>query len=119
MQVESRGARSHAWWRNLVRNGAWQPAGSRVGPPTPEAIPGIAALLNTTEEQVSKMIAADWYGVQSGSALSTKVEKIAAHLNTLADADVDFVDDLVKRLSKPVKKVIVPRKTEKRLNRSA
>jgi hypothetical protein len=104
MQVESQGARSHAWWRNLVRHGAWEPVGSRVGPPTPEAIPGIAALFNTTEDHVADMIAADWYGVQSGSEMSSQTQKIAAVLNTLGRDDLDLVDDLVRRLAKPIKK---------------
>lgn len=118
MQVDSEGARSHAWWRNLVRHGAWEPAGSRVGPPTPEAIPGIAALFNTTEDQVARMIAADWYGVQSGSAVPAQAEKIAAVLGTLDQEDLDLVDDLVGRLAKPVKKPL-PRKKLKRLSKPA
>jgi hypothetical protein len=114
MQVESRGARSHAWWRNLVKYGAWDPPGSRVGPPTPEAIPGIATLFNTTEEQVAAMIAADWYGVQPRSDLSTQAQKIAARLNTLEQEDLDLLDDLVRRLNKPVKKPTATRKRQRR-----
>ncbi|QIK74114.1 hypothetical protein [Nocardioides piscis] len=116
MQVDCEGARSHAWWRNLVRHGAWEPAGSRVGPPTPEAIPGIAALFSTTEDQVARMIAADWYGVQSEAQASAQAQKIAAVLGTLDQDDLDLVDDLVGRLAKPVKKPLPKKKVLKRSN---
>ena len=52
------------------------PQARESGPQRPEAIPGIAALFNTTEDQVARMIAADWYGVQSGNAVPAQAEKI-------------------------------------------
>jgi hypothetical protein len=90
------------------------PHGSRVGPPTPEAIPGIAKLFNTTEEQVASMIAVDWYGVQAGAEVSAQAQKIAAVLSTLEQGDLDLVEDLVRRLAKPIKKPLPKKKIVKR-----
>lgn len=115
MQVESQSARSHAWWRNLTQHGAWRgPGATRVGPPTPEAIPGIAALFGTTEEQVSAMIAADWYGVEQGNGMSPAVQKIGGALEALNDADLDLIEAIVARLRPPPRKLKKIRRTTAR-----
>jgi len=104
MQVESKSARSHAWWRNLTIHGAWGgPGSTRVGPPTPEAIPGIAALFGTSEKHVKEMIAADWYRVQPDSTLSPQAQKIAASLEGLSDGDFELIESMARRLSPPPK----------------
>lgn len=101
MQVHSDRARSHAWWRNVVNHGAWAgPAGTRVGPPDPESIPGIAQLFGTTEEQVQSMIAADWYGVVPDGSYTAQTQRIAANLENLAEDDRDLVEGLVARFAR-------------------
>jgi hypothetical protein len=100
MSVASDRARSHGWWRNLVEYGAWGgPGGTRVGPPDPESIPGIAKLFQATEEQVKAMIAADWYQVGQGSELSTRVQQLAPKIDQLNEADADLVAELIQRLN--------------------
>jgi hypothetical protein len=98
MQVNSDSARSHGWWRNLVVHGPWN-GESRVGPPGPEALPGIARLFGTTPEQVAVMIAADWYGVRLDTAVSPRVLRIAPILDHLNDGDAGFVEMLAHRLA--------------------
>lgn len=98
MQVNSDGARSHGWWRNLVENGPWG-GKSRVGPPGPEALPGIAKLFSTTPEQVAVMIAADWYGVHRDTAVSPRMLRLAPMIDRLDDADAGFVEMLAHRLA--------------------
>lgn len=99
MQVHSDGARSHSWWKNLVDYGAWRgPGGTRVNPPPPEALPGIAKLFGLAEWQVAAMIAADWYGVVLPNAPSQLVARLGPALDRLPLADATFVEILVTRL---------------------
>lgn len=68
--------RSHSWWKNLTEWGAWNgPGATRVGPPDPEALPGIAKLFATSVEQVAAMVAADWYGVHPDTELSARTPR--------------------------------------------
>ena len=100
MQYESGRARSHAWWRNVVEHGAWNgPGSTRVGPPDPEAISGIAQLFGTSTEQVCAMIAADWYGVHPDIDVSARVLRLAPLLERLSEDDADLVEALSRRLS--------------------
>src|SRR5512134_1362016 len=79
MSVGSDRARSHGWWRNVVEFGPWAgPSGTRVGPPTPEAVEGIAKLFGTTAERVNAMVAQDWYGVTQGAGPSMRVARLSA-----------------------------------------
>ncbi|MEV0876613.1 hypothetical protein AB0I85_02120 [Micromonospora echinofusca] len=110
MSVMCDRARSHAWWKNLVEYGAWKGPGGRVGPPDPEALPGIAKLFGTTEKQVAAMIAADWYGVLPNAEVSTSALNLGPLLDELDESDLELVEALVRRLagqskSKPVKRV--------------
>ncbi|WP_329259541.1 hypothetical protein OG417_22775 [Actinoallomurus sp. NBC_01490] len=101
MAWESDRARSHGWWKNLVEYGAWRgPGSSRVGPPDPEALDGIAKLFGTTVERVSAMIAADWYGVRPDTDLSARVLSLGPVLDGLTDADAELVESLARRLAK-------------------
>ncbi len=103
MSFKSDRARSHGWWRNLVEYGAWVgPGNNRVGPPTPEALPGIAALFGTTEQRVSEMIAADWYGVypDAEAVVSPRVLRLGQVLDSLSDNDTRMVEELARRLAK-------------------
>ncbi len=101
MSVNSDRARSHGWWRNLVEHGAWGgPGTTRVGPPDPEALPGIAALFGTSKEQVAKMVAADWYDVDCDAQPSPRTTRLAPMLERLSDYDAELVRKLVRRLSK-------------------
>jgi len=98
MSVLSDRARSHGWWRNVVEYGPWQgPGETRVGPPTPEAVHGIAKLFGTTPERVSEMIAADWYGVEKNSEFSARVKKLAPNIDLLDEADAELVDQMIRR----------------------
>jgi hypothetical protein len=100
MSVGSDRARSHGWWRNLVEHGAWKGPGSgRVGPPTPEALPGIAKLFGTTKDQVAAMVAADWYGVHPDTTISARALALSAALDKLDDFDAELVEKLIRRLS--------------------
>jgi hypothetical protein len=102
MQVGSRRARSHAWWRRMVEYGPWGGGSSgagRVGPPEREAIPGIAVLFDTTPERVAEMIAADWYGVETDARVSSRVLNLSHLVDGLDDEDVALVEKLVRRLS--------------------
>jgi len=100
MQYGSDNARSHSWWRNLVEYGAWQgPGETRVGPPTPEALAGIAKLFGTSREQVAAMIAADWYGVHQNTDVSARVRRLAPTLDDLTDADADLIESIARRLA--------------------
>lgn len=98
MQVNSDHARSHGWWRNLVENGPWGGA-SRVGPPGPETLAGIAKLFGTTPEQVAVMIAADWYAVHRDTEVSPRVLRLGPILDHLDGADAALVEMLVHRLA--------------------
>ncbi|WAH99762.1 hypothetical protein [Arthrobacter sp. MMS18-M83] len=99
MAHESERARSHGWWRNLVEYGAWNgPGSNRVAPPDPQAIPGIAKLFGTTEEQVRAMVAADWYHVYPDTEISARVQRLAPLLDRLTDDDADLAEKLVRRL---------------------
>jgi hypothetical protein len=104
-------ARSHSWWRNVDRYGAWgaivspgytgSPArATRVGPPKPDEIPGIARLFNTTEDQVRRMIAADWYGVpiKNDPRTSALVRRLGPVLDQLDRDDVALIELLLSRL---------------------
>jgi hypothetical protein len=100
MSVEGGEARSHGWWKNLVDHGAWQgPAGTRVGPPTPEALDGIAKLFGTTPEQVAIMIAADWYGVHPNGDMSARVLNLSPIIDELTGADAEMIESLARRLA--------------------
>jgi hypothetical protein len=100
MQYESERARSHAWWRNIVQHGAWNgPGATRVGPPDPEALGGIAELFGTSVEQVSRMVAADWYGVHPDVEVSARVLRLAPVLEELSDSDADLVESVARRLA--------------------
>ena len=101
MSVECDRARSHGWWKNLVEYGAWRgPGATRVGPPDPEALPGIAKLFGTTVEQVATMVAADWYEVHPDTAISARALRLGPTLDDLAEADAELVETLAKRLAR-------------------
>lgn len=101
MSVECNRARSHGWWKNLVEYGAWRgPGNNRVGPPTPEALKGIAVLFGTTEKQVAAMVAADWYGVHPDLDVSTRVLRLGPVLDQLAEPDAELLETLARRLAK-------------------
>jgi hypothetical protein len=100
MSFESSRARSHGWWKNLVEYGAWRgPGGVRVGPPDPEALDGIALLFGTTTDQVSEMVAADWYGVTRDSEVSTRVLRMGHLIDALDERDAELVEHLARRLA--------------------
>ena len=100
MQYKSDRARSHGWWRNLVEYGAWSgPGSTRVGPPDPDSIPGIAKLFGTTEEHVAAMIAADWYGVEPDGEMSAAALRLGPALDRLEPNDLDLVESLARRLT--------------------
>lgn len=101
MQVDCDGVRSHSWWKNLVEYGAWQgPGNLRVGPPTPEAVPGIAKLFGTSKEEVCAMIAADWYGVNPNGDVSSRVRRLGPTLEALAEPDADLIEAFARRLAR-------------------
>jgi hypothetical protein len=102
MSVECGRARSHTWWKRLVEHGPWGqgPGYGRVGPPDPEALEGIAELFGTTVEQVAAMVAADWYGVNPDTDVSTRVLRLGPVLDNLDDADAELVKSLAHRLSR-------------------
>lgn len=100
MSVHSDRARSHGWWRNVVEFGPWNgPGETRVGPPTPEAIQGIAKLFGTTTERVSAMVAQDWYQVGQTSGHSSRVARLAHGIDQLNEDDTDLVEQLINRLA--------------------
>jgi len=101
MSVESDRARSHGWWRNVIEYGPWKgPGSTRVGPPDPEALPGIAKLFGTTPDQVAVMIAADWYGVYPDSEVSPRALQLSPILDSLDDEDAKIVEHLARRLAR-------------------
>lgn len=102
MSFGSGRARSHGWWRNVVEHGAWEgPGSTRVGPPTPEALAGIARLFGTSEEQVRIMVAADWYGVSPNQQeVSARAMQLGPALDRLTEDDFDLVQSLIRRLDK-------------------
>lgn len=107
MSVECDRARSHGWWKNLVEYGAWHgPGSTRVGPPDPEALDGIAKLFGTTVDQVAAMVAADWYDVHPDTRISARAQRLGPALDSLTEADADLAEALVQRLAK--KKVLRP-----------
>ncbi len=100
MSVQCDRARSHGWWKNLVEYGAWRgPGTSRVGPPDPDAIPGIAKLFGTTEAQVAAMIAADWYGVHPDADISPRALRLSPILDQLSESDAELVEALARSLA--------------------
>jgi hypothetical protein len=101
MSHDSDRARSHSWWKNLVEHGAWNgpPGGGRVGPPGPDAIPGIARLFGTTPQQVAAMIAADWYGVHPDTEISGTVLRLGPIFDQLGEDDLTLLDTLARRLA--------------------
>ncbi|WP_128558270.1 hypothetical protein [Streptomyces triticagri] len=101
MSVNCDRVRSHSWWKNVVEYGAWEgPGGARVGPPTPEAIDGIAKLFNTTADQVAVMVAADWYGVETDTHLSARMLSLTPVLDSLDEEDAELVETLARRLAR-------------------
>lgn len=101
MSVECDRARSHGWWKNAVEYGAWKgPGTNRVGPPDRDAIPGIAKLFGTSEEQVAAMIAADWYGVHPNADISARALRLSPVLDQLTEGDAEIVEALARRLAK-------------------
>ncbi|WP_157878502.1 hypothetical protein [Streptomyces chattanoogensis] len=99
MQVECDKARSHSWWRNVVEHGAWKGPGTiRVGPPTPDELPGIAKLFGTSEAQVQAMIAADWYGIEPSGGLSPRVMNMAPLLDKLEDEQADALGVIIRAM---------------------
>ncbi|GAA3461049.1 hypothetical protein GCM10018963_30620 [Saccharothrix longispora] len=92
--------RSHGWWRNVVVFGAWSgPGESRVAPPPPEAMTGIAKLFGTTEEHVKAMVAEDWYGVAPASGPSGRVQRLALLIDRLSEPDADLVESILRRIA--------------------
>jgi hypothetical protein len=86
----------------LVEFGAWNgPGGTRVGPPDPEALDGIAVLFETTPAHVAEMVAADWYGVSSDIQTSPRALRLGPILDSLDDVDAGRIDDLARRLAGP------------------
>jgi len=102
MQVYSDNALSHGWWRRLVQEGPWGVSSGtgRVGPPSEERLGGIAKLFGTTPERVAQMIAADWYGVQTGVGVSDRVLNLSHLIDGLDDADASLVESLLRRLTR-------------------
>lgn len=102
MSVQSGRALSHAWWRRLVQDGPWGASygSGRVGPPSEERLDGIAQLFGTTRERVAQMIAADWYGVQTGVGVSARVLNLSHLIDALDDEDAALAERLLRRLVK-------------------
>lgn len=100
MQNGCNDARSSAWWNNLIRYGAWNgPGTTRVSPPPPEAINGIADLFGVTPEEVNRMIAADWYDVQPAPEFSPRVRRWAPLIDRLNTDDANYLRRLLRRLA--------------------
>jgi hypothetical protein len=101
MSAGSDRALSHGWWRRMVLDGPWGEASGagRVNPPAPEKLDGIAKLFGTTRERVAQMIAADWYGVQVGFAVSDRVLNVSHLIDRLSDEDASLHEALLRRLS--------------------
>lgn len=90
----SDGARSHSWFRDLVRGDRWA-----VRPPTPEAFPGLQKLFKVDEEGLMLLIAEEWYGVTTEVepetlALAQRIEQLEGEDY---DAVVTFLDKVEKR----------------------
>jgi hypothetical protein len=84
----------------VVEYGAWKgPSTVRVGPPTPEALTGIAKLFGTSTDQVAAMIATDWYGVDPNGAVSPRVLRLGPTLEALKESDADLIEALARRLT--------------------
>lgn len=111
MQVQSDKALSHAWWRRLVQDGPWgESSGTgRVNPPSPERLDGIGKLFGTTPDRVAQMIAADWYGVQTGVGVSARVLNLSHLIDDLSDEDAELVESLLRRLSRPLHRTVQER----------
>lgn len=101
MSVKANRARSHSWLKNMAENGAWGQAGAgRVGPPTPSEFAGLAQLLGTTEDAIARMVAADFYGVDTSDGYSARVQRMAPAIDALSEADASLIEELVARLPK-------------------
>lgn len=101
MSVKANRARSHSWLKNMAEHGAWGQAGAgRVGPPTPSEFSGLAQLLGTTEAAIARMVAADFYGVDTSNGYSARVQRMAPSIDALSEADASLIEDLVGRLPK-------------------
>ncbi|MBB1256537.1 hypothetical protein H3146_24765 [Streptomyces sp. OF3] len=98
MQVGCDRARSHSWWRNVVEYGPWKGQQGRTAPPSPDEWAGIAKLFGTTEEQVRAMIAADWFGVQTGSEVSARVMNLAPLLDELTEKEAAAVGVVIRSM---------------------
>lgn len=100
MAYESDRARSHSWMKNMTEHGAWGSAGSgRVGPPTPDEFRGLAKLLGTTKEKVAEMVAADFYGVDTGAEYSSRMQSLAPLIDQLSEEDAELIEQMVRRLT--------------------
>lgn len=111
MAANSDRAASHGWWRRMVQDGPWgEGSGSgRVGPPGPEKFDGIAKLFGTTPERVAQMVAADWFGVQTEASVSDRVLNLSHLIDALSDEDAEMVEDLIRRLSRPLRRTVAIR----------
>jgi len=100
MSYECDQVRSHGWWKNLVDYGPWKgPNHTRVNPPDPQSLTGIAKLFGTSAEEVAAMVAVDWYGVHRDVEMSARAQRLAPILDKLSESDVGLVDALAQRLS--------------------
>lgn len=89
----SDGARSHSWFRDLVRGDRWA-----VRPPTPEAFPGLQKLLQVDEEGLMLMIAEEWYGVTTDVEPETLA--LARRIEQLEGEDYEMVITFLDKVEK-------------------
>lgn len=89
----SDGARSHSWFRDLVRGDRWA-----VRPPTPEAFPGLQKLLRVDEEELMLMIAEEWYRVTTHVEPETLA--LARRIEQLEGEDYEMVLTFLDKVEK-------------------
>lgn len=93
MAEGSLNARSHNWWRQLVESGP-----SKVSPPGPETLDGIAALFGVAPERVAEMVAEDWFGVRV-SGESDRVLNTRHLIDSLDEGDAVVLEGVLRRLA--------------------
>lgn len=89
----SEGARSHSWFRDLVRGDRWA-----VRPPTPEAFPGLQKLFQVDEESLMLMIVEEWYRVTP--EVEPESLALARRIQQLKAEDYEIVVTFLDRVEK-------------------
>lgn len=94
LEAKSDRVRSTAWFNNLINGGTWA-----VSPPPRDTWSGLASLLETSVDDVRRIVAEEWFEVPPPEKMSSRVAALRSRLDDLSDEDAGLVEALVQRLT--------------------